>query len=136
MVNTEVMAGSRVFLTSRTLTTRDMLFSFALAVAVRLTGSNTDVFSVAAGAGVVVFVAIAGGEIVVDRKMSRKFGNQMFSKFLFTGRMVVFGLWSNIKYASVVKSLYFCMSGVFFLVLILIIMFDGVVVGKICFDLF
>jgi hypothetical protein len=50
--------------------------------------------------------------------------------------MVVFGLWSNIKYTSVVKSLYFCVSGVFFLILILIFMFGGVVVGKLSFDLF
>jgi hypothetical protein len=47
-----------------------MLLNFVLGVVVDLTGNNIDVFSVTAGAGVVVFMAIAGGDIVVDRKMS------------------------------------------------------------------
>lgn len=70
LVDTEVIAGSKAFLASRTLTTRDMLLNFVLGVVVDLTGNNIDVFSVTAGAGVVVFMAIAGGDIVVDRKMS------------------------------------------------------------------
>lgn len=38
MVDIEFVAGSRAFLTSRTLTTRDMLFSLGLGVVVNLTG--------------------------------------------------------------------------------------------------
>lgn len=81
-------------------------------------------------------MAIAGGETVVDRKMSRKFDNQFLLKFLFWGKTVVFDFWSNVKYASVVKLLYFCVSGVFFLLLILIFMIGGVSVGKLSLDSF
>lgn len=119
MVDTVVAAGCRELLTSRTLTTLDVVLpTVPLGGAVDFTANCIGMFSVTAGSGMTVFVVFIEGDFVVDRiKISWKFGNnKLFPRFFFWDCMVVFCFWSTIKATSVVKSLYFCVSGGFSLV--------------------
>lgn len=131
MVDTVVAAGSRELLTSRTLTTLDVVLpTVPLGGAIIFTANCIGVFSVTAGSEMTVFVVFIGGDLVVDRIMiSWKFGNnKLFPIFFFWDCMVVFGFWSSIKATSVVKSLYFCVSGGFFLVITEVIAADDVII--------
>jgi hypothetical protein len=131
MVDTVVAAGCRELLTSRTLTTLDeMLPTVLLGGAVVFTANCIGMFSVTAGSEMTVFMVFTGGDLVVDRIMiSWKFGNnKLFPRFFFWDCMEVFSFWFTIEVTSVVKSLYFCVSGGFSLVSPEVIAADDVII--------
>jgi hypothetical protein len=118
-VDTVVSVGPRELLTSRTLTTRDvMLPNVPLGGAVDFAANCIAEFSVSAASEMRVFIVFVKGDLVVDRiVISWKFGNnKLFSRFFFWDSMVVLGFWSTIKATSVVMPLYFCVLEGFFLV--------------------
>lgn len=119
MVDTVVATGCRELLTSRTLTTLDVVLpTLPLGGGVDFTANCTGMFSVTAGSEKTVFMVFIGGDLVVDGIMiSWKFcKKKLFPRDFFWDCMVFFDFWSTIKATSVVKSLYFCVSEGFSLV--------------------
>jgi hypothetical protein len=106
-VGTVVAVCCRALLTSRTLTTLDVVLPIVpLGGAANFTADGFGTFSVTARSGMTVFMILVLGDLVVDRILiSWKFGNsKLFPRLLLWGCMVDFGFWPTIKATSVEKS--------------------------------